>query len=342
MVVVFIKYPAGIYGTRMCSLSPGLMALLHLNTLEIPRTAIGVSAPGVISKLQPSVFEWQYEHDIEEQHRPTRPPTECYSPMNLPEGIFMKQERGARDFRQTFAAARPLFLIFQRLARKLGLELTFARVTGILDAELYWPFYHAWRSPAWHDRLRLDDRRSLLAPEARYILYTNAADALARCLGQVAECGVYKGGTAYLLAELAKQYGRELFLFDTFAGMPETNPLKDLHRKGDFSDTSVDLVQIYLSPFDNIRFFPGFLPSTLESVADSLFAFVHVDLDIYDAILSVTQFFYPRLASGAVLIYDDYGFSSCPGARAAVDEFFVDKPEIVQALSSGQCLVRKL
>ncbi len=41
-------------------------------------------------------------------------------------------------------------------------------------------------------------------------------------------------------------------------------------------------------------------------------------------------------------MFDDYGFASCPGARRAVDEFFVDKPERPLGLQTGQALVVKL
>lgn len=64
--------------------------------------------------------------------------------------------------------------------------------------------------------------------------------------GEFWECGVYRGGTAALLArvlESGEQPGsRRLRLFDTFTGLPEPDPQRDLHRKGDFSDTSVERV----------------------------------------------------------------------------------------------------
>jgi len=41
----------------------------------------------------------------------------------------------------------------------------------------------------------------------------------------------------------------------------------------------------------------------------------------------------------AVMLFDDYGFPTCPGARKAVDEFFSDKPEVPFYLPTGQCLV---
>jgi len=46
--------------------------------------------------------------------------------------------------------------------------------------------------------------------------------------------------------------------------------------------------------------------------------------------------------TGGCMIFDDYGFPSCPGARRAVDEAFADKPEIPLCLPTGQCMVVKL
>jgi hypothetical protein len=47
------------------------------------------------------------------------------------------------------------------------------------------------------------------------------------------------------------------------------------------------------------------------------------------------------MTPGGVIVLDDYGFASCPGARAAADEFFADKPERLLALSTAQGVVHK-
>jgi O-methyltransferase len=41
-------------------------------------------------------------------------------------------------------------------------------------------------------------------------------------------------------------------------------------------------------------------------------------------------------------MFDDYGWSTCPGAKEAVDEFFLDKKEAPVFLDTGQALVYKL
>ena len=76
-------------------------------------------------------------------------------------------------------------------------------------------------------------------------------------------------------------------------------------------------------------------------VENQRFAFVHIDVDLYQPTRDSIEFFYPRLNPGGILLLDDYGFRSCPGATAAADEFFTDKDEAVANLPTGQGVVVK-
>jgi O-methyltransferase len=212
---------------------------------------------------------------------------------------------------------------------------------GIPDAALYGPHLQPWRSAAWLERIRASDERSLVTPERKYILWQLADQAGAASAGDFFECGVYRGGTARLLAEIAAQHSKRLHLFDTFEGMPDTDPDRDKHKAGDFAETSLEGVRQYLSSFANVDYHPGFIPTTFAGLENEAIAFAHVDLDIYEAIREATAFIYPRLAKGGTIVYDDYGLATCPGARMAVDEFFADKAENPIALESGQGLVIK-
>jgi O-methyltransferase len=162
----------------------------------------------------------------------------------------------------------------------------------------------------------------------------------AKIEGQIAECGVYKGGTALLLAK-TKRTNTELHLFDTFEGMPQTDPTKDQHHAGDFDDTSLESVQKLFQGLENVHFHKGFFPETAKPIMDKKFALVHCDMDIYSSVLDCCHFFYPKLVPGGAIIFDDYGAPSCPGAKKAVDEFCEEVGCYSLYLTSGQAIIIK-
>jgi O-methyltransferase len=124
----------------------------------------------------------------------------------------------------------------------------------------------------------------------------------------------------------------------------QTQPIRhlqrklDIHRKGDFSDTNLETVRGVVGNPERVEFHPGWIPDTFREMSDAQVAFVHVDVDIYRSILDCCEFIYPRLNAGGVMVFDDYGFPTCPGARKAVDEFFANKPETPIVLDTGQAI----
>jgi len=183
-------------------------------------------------------------------------------------------------------------------------------------------------------------RRTLVDKKRLFNLWEWSSYALSHP-GDFAECGVYRGGSAYLLLSVLRRMAasKKLHLFDTFMGMPGTDPGKDLHRRGDFSDTSVESVREFLSGFDGAVFHPGLFSERFKDVETERFCFVHVDADLYGSVTESCEFFYPRLSRGGVMIFDDYGYRSCPGARAAVEEYFPPRGEKVIFLPPAQALV---
>ena len=159
--------------------------------------------------------------------------------------------------------------------------------------------------------------------------------------GDLAELGVYRGGSAKLIATLKGD--KSLHLFDTFAGMPAVRPDLDRHRAGDFADTSLEAVQRYLNEFSRVFFHKGFFPDSARELAQTptQFSFVHLDVDIYESTRAGLGFFYPRMVKGAVILSHDYRSLGCPGVKRAFDEFFADKPEPVIELWKTQCMVVK-
>jgi len=180
---------------------------------------------------------------------------------------------------------------------------------------------------------------SLNRPVSLFNLY-QLARSVSHLPGDVAEVGVYKGGTGRLLAQVFAPTGKSIFLFDTYEGMPDAiDPGVDDWQPGDFGDTSLAAVRRAVEPWPAVSCVPGLFPDSAAPAKDRRFAMAHIDVDIQQSVQDCLEFFYPRLVPGGVLVVDDYGFRSCVGARLAVDEFFSTRPEHPIYLPTGQCVV---
>jgi O-methyltransferase len=158
--------------------------------------------------------------------------------------------------------------------------------------------------------------------------------------GALVECGVWRGGSMMAVALTLLRIGvtdRDLYLFDTFAGMtpptdadvkPSGERAADLlATEGDDSDVwaiaSLDEVRDAMLgvgyPEGRIHFIEGPVEKTLPANAPDEIALLRLDTDWYASTTHELVHLYPRLAGGGVLILDDYGYWQ--GARRAVDEY---------------------
>lgn len=158
--------------------------------------------------------------------------------------------------------------------------------------------------------------------------------------GDIAEVGVYRGGTAKLIAKTAAD--KNVYLFDTFSGMPAITSKIDKHKAGEFRGCSLPLVKSFLKDCPNAIFYQGIFPDTADSIRDRKFSFVYLDVDLYNSVKDCLEFFYARIVTGGVIIIDDYGAWGCPGVKKAVCEFLADKKEYPIITTEIQCAIIKL
>src|SRR5579862_3114087 len=212
------------------------------------------------------------------------------------------------------------------------------------EKHLYQPLFVPWLAqPEFQQYYSLASRQTVVSVDRCYTLYTLLLQA-ASMPGDIWECGVYRGGTAAMMAAVlaAKFPSKRLYLFDTFQGMPKTDPSnKDWHKEGDFSDTSLEAVKSYVGYSDTCIFKPGFIPDTFAGLEANQIALAHIDVDTYHSVLDSLAFVWPRLSVGGVIVFDDYGFPTCRGARKAVDEFFASDNHRPLCLATGQAIVFK-
>lgn len=159
--------------------------------------------------------------------------------------------------------------------------------------------------------------------------------------GDIVECGAYKGMTAYLMCKAIQGKSRMVHLFDSFEGLSTPGTFDGDYWIPGALSASEAMLRKTLVEYDNYRVYRGWIPERFEEVAENKFSLVHIDVDLYQPTRDSLEFFYPRTVSGGIILMDDYGFITCPGAKRAADEFFVGKPEPILMLTTGQALVIK-
>jgi len=155
--------------------------------------------------------------------------------------------------------------------------------------------------------------------------------------GNFVELGVYKGGSAYWLYQMAEKQGRKLYLYDTFAGHTAVDPERDdltVHPQGRYAENAGELDRIRgLMP--NAVICVGTFPETLVEMGPV--AFVHADVDVYPPTKAICDLMPPLMVAGGMILFDDYPWEGCPGVRQAVVEAFGEGP----VLPNGKRLIVK-
>jgi hypothetical protein len=178
-------------------------------------------------------------------------------------------------------------------------------------------------------------------PERCYALYHAARYIIRNGIqGDFVECGVWKGGSVMLIAYTLLEEGitdRKIYLYDTFEGMIKPGDKDGEWEKAEWEKnkvndqinswclSSLEEVQTNMLktgyPKENIIFIKGKVEQTLPGIIPSQIALLRLDTDWYESTKHELNHLYPLLEKGGILIIDDYG--AWPGARKAVDEYFV-------------------
>lgn len=168
-----------------------------------------------------------------------------------------------------------------------------------------------------------------------------------KILGNVAEVGVYKGNSAYLLSKYAKRVNSKCYLFDTYNGFDKKDTVGlDAHQDNSlFTDTSLEYVKDVIGENNNVVYIKGYFPESLDQVGEiDSFSLVHIDCDLEKPITESLKYFYPKLKKGGFLIMHDYSSLYWKGSKNAIDTFFMDKEEMIVPIAdkSGSCVIRKI
>lgn len=173
--------------------------------------------------------------------------------------------------------------------------------------------------------------------------------------GARAECGTLKGFSALLMSRLAQAAdarfgGESIHLVDSFEGLSEPKPQDAVPdpsapsrkffpaAKGAMA-CPLEHVRSVLRAFPQIAYHKGWIPEVLKHLPATRWAFVHIDVDLYEPTLGCLEYFVPRLAPGGIIVNDDYSSPLFPGGGLAWDKYCTEHGLAFAALDTGQAVL---
>jgi O-methyltransferase len=147
--------------------------------------------------------------------------------------------------------------------------------------------------------------------------------------GSVVELGCYSGTTSLFIQRMLQieNNHRAFHVYDSFEGLPpkvqqDSSPAGTQFIAGELHTSKQILIQnfkkaglpqpiIHKAWFENL---------TAKDMPSNI-AFAFLDGDFYTSITASLRVITPLLATGAIVVVDDYQSEALPGARKAVDEW---------------------
>ena len=163
------------------------------------------------------------------------------------------------------------------------------------------------------------------------------------------EAGVWEGMTVYFAASALKEetgVNRDyrLFLYDAWDSMKsEYLTTKELGAVGNYSYLSLDRTKANLKEFEeHCEFVKGYIPEIFsQNPGPSELSWLHIDLNSSMPTQKTLEEFVPKLLSGGVVIFDDYGHGGFDETKKVADEYFSKKDGILMPLPTGQAIFFK-
>lgn len=144
--------------------------------------------------------------------------------------------------------------------------------------------------------------------------------------GDFVECGVYNGGTAL---NLIQNCNSTIHLFDSWEGISDLGEFDGEYYKTQKWISDVEYAEEMLSPYDNVIFYKGWIPSRFNEIEDKQISLLHLDVSLYEPTKSSLEFFWDKMVTGGLVICNFHdGYSA--GAEKATRDFFENKRDLTE------------
>jgi hypothetical protein len=183
-----------------------------------------------------------------------------------------------------------------------------------------------------------------------------AAQTCSTIEGDYVECGVGPGFLSSAIMEYLSwnKLSKHFYLFDTFEGLDEKYlTSQELKKVGTVESWNKRMVEegIYCSNYQSVEenfrewnrvhLIKGAVPGTLSTVSIPRVAYMNIDMNCAIPEVAAIEHFYPKLTMGAIVLFDDYGYSGYEEQKKAIDSWASKVGVAILSLPTGQGMLVK-
>ena len=165
--------------------------------------------------------------------------------------------------------------------------------------------------------------------------------------GNFVELGVGTGMTmSAVLNHLGDNWtksGKKIFLIDTYSSIvtsPQTGEQNSEESNIAYAK-SMDATRQNFREFSNVELIKGKAPSILKNIEINAISFMHIDLNAAEPEVESLKFLWKLLTPGAIILLDDYAYTSRKEQQVKMDALGVELGFEVLTLATGQGIIKK-
>ncbi len=168
--------------------------------------------------------------------------------------------------------------------------------------------------------------------------------------GDFVDCGVHTGIFARAVVNYVdfSKYAKKYYLLDTFNGLDEKysteeEMIRNTAMGYDKEDPELLFNQVQQTFREyNVKIIRGVVPKTLKDVDSNKICYLSLDMNCVEPEIQALEFFWDRMVSGGIIIFDDYGYANASNdQKIAHDKFAKSKNVEILTLPTCQGLLIK-
>lgn len=173
-----------------------------------------------------------------------------------------------------------------------------------------------------------------MIPKENFLLNLELCDQHKNIIGDVVECGVWRGGMAAAMSEVFGK-NRMIHLFDSFEGLPKAKEIDGTAAQEWQADTkspnyynnctadeSFAIRAMALANHTLFNVHKGWFEDTLKNFEKRPISVLRLDGDWYDSIKICLEQLFPYVVQGGIVILDDY--YAWEGCTKAVHDYLAE------------------